>query len=148
MKTIHKILLGLILISAINFTSCDTGVGAEIDNGTGSIRIVSISPVGPYNDGTSYDFTVQVAYTLENTDDAEIIVGFGERDSDGSSSTTHSAEEIVTPTAIEVFKTYTFTKTLFDATSSENIFKVFLNPYPVSGIYTPYDTEYQVVTVQ
>ncbi len=149
MKTVLWLLLGSLLISVLALTSCDTGSGSvlEIDNGIGTIRIVSLSPAGSYNTGTSYDFTVQIAYTLENTDDAEIIVGFGELESDGSSSTTHSAEEIVTPTTIEVFKTYTFSKILFDASPDENIFKVFLNPYPVSGSYTPFDTEYQVVTV-
>lgn len=148
MKAIHKIILGLILISAIAFTSCDTGVGDEIDNGIGTIRIVSLSPTGPYNNDNSYDFTVQIAYTLENTDDAKIFIGFGERDSNGTSRTTQSAEEIVTPTANEVFKTYTFTKILSDATPKENIFNVSLDPYPVSGSYSPYDSKYQVVIVQ
>jgi len=145
MKTIRNLLLGLILISAITLTSCE-GIGA--DNGVGTIRIISISPAGPYNDGTDYDFTVQVAYTLENTDDARIYVGFGVRESDGSSTTSIDAEEIVNPTTTEEFKTYTFSKTLNDASPDENIFRASLNPYPVSGSYTSYDSVNQVVTVQ
>lgn len=150
MKTTHWLLLGLILIGSIFMGSC--GSGTEIDNGIGTIRIVSLTSVpsdDPYNDGVSYDFTVVVAYTLENTDDAEIVVGFGEQAADGLSAWfSHDDSEIVTPTSVEVTKTYTFSKTLYDATSPDvNIFAVSLNPYPVDGIFTPYDSEDRIITV-
>ncbi|MBI9097772.1 MAG: hypothetical protein JEY91_04820 [Spirochaetaceae bacterium] len=140
----------LILIVFLSFLvmSCDTGVGAETGTESGTIRIVSITPEGPYTEGISYNFTVQVAYTLENIDEAEITVGFGTQESDGSSTTSIDSSEVVTLTTTEMTKTYTFSKTLYDATPDENILRTSLKPYPVSGSYTPYDSESLVVTVQ
>lgn len=122
-------------------------MGPEISTSNGTIRIVSLAPTGPYIDGISYDFSVQVAYTLTYSDDAQIFVGFGYCEPDGFVGFNISVEDIVSPTASEVIKTYTFSESLYDADPNEELIVVFLTPPPVDGSYTPHDSEFQVITV-
>lgn len=147
MKTSHWFLLGLILIGSFFMVSCNSGTGTDIDNGSGTIRIESLLPGGPYVELDGDTFTVEVAYTLIDTDQAEISVGFGERDTDGLSSVRIWDSEVVPATATEVIKTLTFYAYLSDWAPNENIFKVFLDPYPTPDSYSPYDTDYDVVVV-
>ncbi|MDC7240672.1 MAG: hypothetical protein PQJ50_09960 [Spirochaetales bacterium] len=141
---IKWIILGLSLFAVL---SCSGG--SSTDLGSGTIRLVSITPEGPYTDGDSEDFTVVVAYTMVDADEAEIYIGFGYRD--GTTSYVYgSASEIVGPTSTEVTKTYTFSKVMNNYIADgydENIFDVSLDPYPVEGTFTPYDGETLSITV-
>ncbi len=144
--TVKKIFKWILIAGIFALASCNGG-GSDI--GSGTIRIVSGSPSGPYTEGTSEAFTIVVAYTMADADDAEIVVGFGYQDNDGSSTIYHSATEVVGPTDSEVTKTFSFTKSLIDYTDQhdDNIFKIILKPYPVEGTYTPYDSETVTITV-
>jgi hypothetical protein len=148
MKMREFFVAALVVITAV---SCSTGTspdtGSQPNDGTGTIRIVSYTPIGPYVAGTEYDFTVVVAYTLQGASQAEIAIGFGGED-DGSSTVGYSAGEVVSSTATEVTRTYTFSETMQDAAPRTDIIDVALQPSPTSGSFQLYDWETVAIQVE
>ena len=135
----------MIIFLTVFCLGCDIGSGPG--EGSGTVRLVSISPGGPYTANQTYNFTVEVGYTLLDVQEAQIVVGFGSRASDGSTSTAVDVEDLTGPAETEVIKSYSFSKKLYNSSPDENILRVSLKPYPVTGVYSPYDSENQVVTV-
>ena len=72
MKKNRILFLSTISLTLI-FFACENG---STDTGTGTIRIISVTPDSGLIDGEYTDFTVVVAYTLEGVDQAYLSVAY------------------------------------------------------------------------
>ena len=75
MKKVLLVLFSVVLLSSI-FQACNLEAPA------GSITILSVTPNSGLVDGVATDFTVEVEYSLSNTTQAELMVGFNTSDVD------------------------------------------------------------------
>lgn len=144
----NKLLFLIFAITLIILSCTDPGSTVSTIEPSGTIRIVSITPEGPFLDGMSYNFTVKIAYTLKNIDKAELHCGVGEYTSDTRSITSLSINKTVVTADSETFLTFNFTDYIFDETDFDNYIGASITPITDETSYVSYASDKKIIEVQ